>query len=263
MCLGMQDVFASFAYWYFGLIYILAYIPYCCTVSLIYFFFIQMSILWIYVRVTFVRLPWQKLWHWTLHAKCSTKFSHTCHVHRHYWLTAFYTTFTDLDLAWESQGQPKAKPIGFTFFHTFHLIRMKFGVVMKQLKLNILWLFLSKICLNKENKCFSTDCIKKLLYSHAFGCLQMELIQTWHDDRYYCTLHFDTSLTYLELDSRSQVQESKIFCDNYLQVFNRFEWNLIYYWELLVWWTSYSFKLFFQHWMEIALLVWFHKKKPC
>ena len=31
--------------------------------------------------VVFVqRLAWQKLWHWTLCANCSTKFFHTCHV---------------------------------------------------------------------------------------------------------------------------------------------------------------------------------------
>ena len=34
--------------------------------------------------------------------------------------------------AWGSQGQVKAKPIGFIFSHPFHLIRMKFDVVMKQ-----------------------------------------------------------------------------------------------------------------------------------
>ena len=33
----------------------------------------------------------------------------------------------------------------------------------------------------------------------------MDLIQTWFDDNYYCTLHFDTSLLDLDLASRSQV----------------------------------------------------------
>ena len=32
----------------------------------------------------------------------------------------------------------------------------------------------------------------------------MDLIQTWYDDRCYCTLHFDTSLVDLNLDSVSQ-----------------------------------------------------------
>ena len=34
-------------------------------------------------------------------------------------------------------GGRKAKPIGFIFSNTFHLIRVKFDVVMKQFKLNI------------------------------------------------------------------------------------------------------------------------------
>ena len=53
--------------------------------------------------------------------------------------------FTDFDLAWGSQGQCKANPIGLIFLHSFHLIRMKCDVVMKQLKLNTLRLLLNKI----------------------------------------------------------------------------------------------------------------------
>ena len=40
-----------------------------------------------------------------------------CHAYRQHWLLPFYTTFTDIDLARGSQGQYKAKPIGFTFSH--------------------------------------------------------------------------------------------------------------------------------------------------
>ena len=40
--------------------------------------------------------------------------------------SSFRTIFTDLDLAWESQGQHEAKPIGLIFSHDFHLIRKKF-----------------------------------------------------------------------------------------------------------------------------------------
>ena len=39
---------------------------------------------------------------------------------------------------------------------------------------------------------------------HAFGYLCINLAQTWYDDRYYCTLRFDTSLSDLDLNSRSQ-----------------------------------------------------------
>ena len=72
-----------------------------------------------------------------------------------------FLTCTDLDLAWGSQGQHKAKPIGIIFLHTFHLIRMKFDVAMEQFKLNILRLLLLKSYSNKGNNCHLTDCIKK------------------------------------------------------------------------------------------------------
>ena len=65
---------------------------------------------------------WQKLSHWTSHANYSTKLVHTCHTYRHHYLLPFYTTFTDLDLTCWSQDQCKAKPIGFIFSHTVHLI---------------------------------------------------------------------------------------------------------------------------------------------
>ena len=55
-----------------------------------------------------------------------------------------FVPFTDLDLAWGSHGQHRAKPSGFIFSHTFHLIRIEFDVVVKQFKLNILRLLVNK-----------------------------------------------------------------------------------------------------------------------
>ena len=52
---------------------------------------------------------------------------------RHHWLLSIPITFTDLDFARTSQGQRKAKPLGFIFSHTFELIRIDFDVVVKQL----------------------------------------------------------------------------------------------------------------------------------
>ena len=76
------------------------------------------------------------------------------------WLLPFCTTFTDLDIAWGSQGQHKAKPAGFIFSQTFPLIRMKFDMMMKQFKLNILRLLLREIYGNKGNDCcFTLTCI--------------------------------------------------------------------------------------------------------
>ena len=68
-------------------------------------FFINISIIWIYV-MSCVRLAgWlaiqvsciSKLLSWTLQVNCSTKFFHTCHAYRHHLLLPFYSsslTFT-------------------------------------------------------------------------------------------------------------------------------------------------------------------------
>ena len=53
--------------------------------------------------------------------------------------------FIPLLLTLALPGQCKAKPLGFIFSHTFHLIRMKFDLLLKQFKLNIQILFLSEI----------------------------------------------------------------------------------------------------------------------
>ena len=78
---------------------------------------------------------------------------------------------------------------------------------MKHFKLNNLKLLLSEIYWNKGSNCCFTGFIRKLWYSHAFGCLWIDLIQTWYSNRYYCTLHFDTSLIGLDLYSRSLEHE--------------------------------------------------------
>ena len=64
----------------------------------------------------------------------------------------------------------------------------------------------------------------------------MDLSRTWYDDRCNCTLQFDASLTDLDLEATG-VRDSKNISD----VFDGFEWNLVYSWDLLVWWSSYAF----------------------
>ena len=73
----------------------------------------------------------------------------------------FYTTLADLHLALGSQGQCKAKHLGFIFSHCFKLIGTIFDVVLKQFKLNILILLLNDIYWKKENNCYFTEYIKK------------------------------------------------------------------------------------------------------
>ena len=58
--------------------------------------------------------------------------------YRHQSLLPFYTAFTDLGLAWGSQGQRKAKEIAFIFSHSYQLIRTTLSAMLKQFKLNIL-----------------------------------------------------------------------------------------------------------------------------
>ena len=56
----------------------------------------------------------------------------------------------------------------------------------------------------------------------------MDLIQTWYDDGYYCTLHFDTSLIDLYFDSRSQeCEKAKTAVPVISEIFSEFEWNLV------------------------------------
>ena len=56
----------------------------------------------------------------------------------------FCTIFSGLDLGRVSHGQHKAKPLGFIFSHTFQLNEIKFGMIIKQFKLNVLGLLLSE-----------------------------------------------------------------------------------------------------------------------
>ena len=69
----------------------------------------------------------------------------TCHAYRYYRLLPLYTTFTDLDLDRGHKVSTKQNLLASIFLHTLQLIRMKFKMVLKQFKLNILILFLSEI----------------------------------------------------------------------------------------------------------------------
>ena len=106
---------------------------------------------------------------------------HICFAHRWHWPLPFYTTFSVFNLGWRSQYQLRSKP---TFLHSLHLIRMKFGVVSKYLRLNIL-ILLSWI---KEKQLLLYRLHQKNIY----------------DNRDYWILHFDSSLSGFDLLSRPQ-----------------------------------------------------------
>ena len=57
-----------------------------------------------------------------------------------------------------SQGQRRAEPFGFIFLNTLLQNGMKFGMVMKEFKLNILTLHLSETCVVKGENCFYYLC---------------------------------------------------------------------------------------------------------
>ena len=97
----------------------------------------------------------------------------------------------------------KTKLTDFTFSHTFRLVRMKFTMVQKQLKLNILVLFLSQIWSNKRisvvlltaSKNFNTSLHSDVYESVWFKVdLVLDTI----------VVKFDTSIIDLDFDSWSQ-----------------------------------------------------------
>ena len=166
---------------------------------------------------------------WTWHATFQLMFFHTCHAYRHYWLLPLRIIFTDLDHGWGSQGQRKAKHVAFTFSHTSQLIRIKFydteAIQVEHLDTIFEW------DLVKQGKYLLFHCVKKNQCWHMHICGS-----TWHDDIYYCTLYFDTSLTDLDLNSRSQeCEKTKTSEPISPKVFIRFRWNCVYYWCLLLW----------------------------
>ena len=81
-------------------------------------------------------------------------------------------------------------------------------VVMKLLKLNIVTLHW--VDLLKQGKKPAVLLTKsKTLMLACISVFIINVIRTWYDGRYYYTLHFDTNLIDLDLESKSQKWESK------------------------------------------------------
>ena len=162
----------------------------------------------------------------------------------------YYTTFSfsNLDLAWGSQDQRKAKLLCFIFLHTCQLIKMKFDIVLKQLNLKLHILILIVLFNEiswKKRKITAISWLHKKCHSwHAFKCLWMDLVQSWCGDRnhrYYWTLYFDTtvvSLTLILIQGHRNAREQNL-CQLF---FSWFRQKLICCWNL-VWWMWYSFYL--------------------
>ena len=73
-------------------------------------------------------------------------------------------------------------------------------MVMKQFKIN----FLSEMYVLKGNGCCLTDCVTKLTLACIRTLMNRFTPNLVSDDRSYCTQHFDTSVSDLDLDSKSR-----------------------------------------------------------
>ena len=91
-----------------------------------------------------IGLAWQNLSCWSLRANFSNTFFSYLSCFLAHLTLPLYAIFDDLDLGWRSEGQHRAKPVGFIFLRTLQLMRMKFDAL-EQFELNILILFLNEI----------------------------------------------------------------------------------------------------------------------
>ena len=79
-----------------------------------------------------------------IHANFSVKYYHTCHAFGHHLLLSFCTNVSDLDLSWDHMVSEKQ--ILLALICSQVTVGLKFDVMLKQCKLNILMLFFSEIC---------------------------------------------------------------------------------------------------------------------
>ena len=143
--------FRCFASFDFCLSLFLCFLARCFFFVCLLVLLIHMSIIRIYA-MSRVRLAGRSL---ALHGKTLITLDITCKPVNHIFVIPAMLTgiadiilfhFTDLYLAWCSQGQRKAQSIGFFFLQIFfYLISIKFYVVMKRFKLNISRLLVNNI----------------------------------------------------------------------------------------------------------------------
>ena len=179
---------------------------------------------------------------WCLCTSISTSVFHTCCAYGYHWLLPYYATFSDLDLTGITRSA-QSKSCWFIFPTCFlQLMRMKFSVVLKQFKLDICILLLSEIYWIKGNSCCFSDSIKNLnisMHSDVYGLIQFKHVVII---RHYWTQHVHTNLSDFDLESRSlECKKAKLSVPVVHSVLNCCRWKLMYCWDLLVWWTSYSF----------------------
>ena len=115
----------------------------------------------------------------TLHENVSTKLFLTYNNYR-YWLLPVYPAFSGLHLGWWSQGQQKAKSVGFN--------PSLFSTNRDEILCNIIAIQVehpdTTLCVLMGNLVLFTDCIKSLWHWHVFGHLETDFALTWCNSRY-------------------------------------------------------------------------------
>ena len=141
-----------------------------------------------------------KTWMLDITRKLFNQIVHTCHVYRHYWLLSFHATC--------GGHKVRAKQnLSASYFCTLFIwsgcILMRWWCNSSWTSWGYLWVRFMEArgitVLLTAPKTFNVG-------MHAFGRSHINLISTGYgyDDRYYSTLHCDTSQADLDFDSRSQ-----------------------------------------------------------
>ena len=145
-------------------------------------------------------------------------------------------------LAGESQDHHKERPVGFISSHTFQRIRMKFEMLLKQLSLASWYFFWLRfggtkemtavlLAVSKDHKiCMHLDVYKLIWFKHDMMIDTVEL-----------NISILVSVTSAFIQSSRDMRKQKLLFQLSLKVCYQFGWNLVCCWELLVWWTTYSF----------------------
>ena len=128
----------------------------------------------------------------------STRLFHTCHTYRHH----LFSLFLPLSMTLTGGHKVNAK---------LNLLASFSPTLFSWSGWNLMWwsssywtsgdYFLEDLSKQEKQLLFYRQRQQTFTWQ-AFGCLWMDLNQTWCDDRCYCTLHFDSSLIGLDLDWR-------------------------------------------------------------
>ena len=174
-------------------------------------------------------LAMQKIQCWTLHTNFSTKLFHTRHAFKGIIdFYHFYTTFTDLDLAWDHKVSTRQNLL--TSF-SCTLFNWSGGMVLKQFKLNIpLLIWMRLPC----TYCF-TDCVKNFnvgMHSDIYQWIWFKLGMMIDTIVLYILILVYLTLTFIQ--GHWSVRKQQLLSQLCHKVFIWFEWNSVFCWDLFM-----------------------------